>query len=94
MKLFSRLVTLTIVILISLAIVSGLISNADPAVRAERTHREQIKTQHAAQRAEIVTTLVQGVVIIGLAAMASAVVFGLGIGSVVVLDRLRRAREI
>lgn len=89
-----RLLTWCAVGLIGLAVLSVLLSNADPAVRAERVRREQIKTQAAAERAQAVTALVDGLVIIGLVGVAGGVATVLALGGVLVLDRTRRAREI
>lgn len=94
MKLLSRLLTYCAAGLIGLAVLSVLLSNADPGVRAERVRREQIKTQAAAERAEALTTFVEGVVVIGIAGLLGGTVVVLALGGVLVLDRTRRAREI
>ncbi len=94
MRLLSRLLTALAAGLLVLAVLSVLLSNADPAVRAERVRREQIKTQAAAERAEATTALAQGAVVIGLVGLGGAVIIGLALGSVLVVDRVRRAREI
>ncbi len=94
MRLLSRLLTALAAGLIALAVLSVLLSNADPAVRAERLRREQIKTQAAAERAEAMTALAQGVVVIVLAGLGGAVIVGLALGGVLVLHRVRLAREI
>lgn len=80
--------------LIGLAVLSVLLSNADPGVRAERVRREQIKTRAAAERSEAVTTLVEGAVVIAIAGLVGVAGTGLLLGGVLVLDRFRRAREI
>lgn len=94
MKLLSRLLTWCAAGLIGLAVLSVLLSNADPGVRAERVRREQIKTQAAAERSEALTTLVEGLVVIAIVGAVGGVVTILALGGVLVLDRTRRAREI
>jgi hypothetical protein len=89
-----RLATWFAVGLIGLAVLSVLLTNADPGIRAERVRREQIQTAAAAQRAEAMTALVQGAVVIGLAGAAGLVGASLVLAGVLVLDRIRRAREI
>lgn len=89
-----RLTTWFAVGLIGLAVLSVLLSNADPGVRAERVRREQIKTQAAAERSQAMTVLVQGAVVIGLGGFAGLVGASLLLGGVLVLDRFRRAQEI
>lgn len=89
-----RLMTWFAAGLMGLAVLSVLLSNADPGVRAERVRREQIKTQAAAERAEAMTALVEGGVIVGLVGAAGGVATVLALGGVLVLDRVRRAREI
>lgn len=80
--------------LIGLAVLSVLLNNADPGVRAERLRREQIKTAAAAERAQAMTMLVQGAVVIGLAGFAGLAGASIMLSGVLVLDRFRRAREI
>ncbi len=94
MRLLSRLMTLLAAGAIALAVLSVLLANADPAVRAERVRREQIKTQATAERSEALTTFVEGAVVIGIAGLVGGVATVLALGGVLVVDRTRRAREI
>jgi hypothetical protein len=94
MRLLSRLLTLLAAGLIGLAVLSVLLSNADPAMRAERVRREQIKTRAAAERSEAVTTFVEGAVVIAIVGLVGGVATILALGGVLVLDRTRRGREI
>ena len=94
MKLLSRLLSLMLAGLIGLAMFNALLSNADPAVRAERVRREQAKTRASIERSEAVTTLIEGMVVIAIVGLVGGVATGLALGGVMVLGRTRRAREI
>ena len=80
--------------LIGLAVLSVLLSNADPSIRAERVRREQIKTRAAAERSEALTTFVEGALVIAIVGLVGGVATGLALGGALVVDRTRRAREI